>query len=367
MRIYNFQFINFYRKILLVAFFCFSSCNFSQENNDNYKVVNGDVEENINNGDVVYFTNGVIEKEYFGENVFSSIINDGKFKVKFNLPYPMMFKIRYKSEVNKIALREGYYFIDNTTDSIYISKYGNCSEITGSTAKEYKEKFIPHIFGKSYNCKEQDLSYYVFKNPNIFEEKLKSYIIKNPSSYVALWFLTEQFNNNGYKKNYPNMLSLFSSELKNQDLWSKLNKDLSSIRLKIGEKFPNLTLKNIDLVEENIDLNNNSITLVEYWFSSCKPCLERFDKLKPIYRENNSNGFNILAISTDRTSDINKWKNTVKVKEYDWYNFLDENSIEANKDKVTVFPTSFLLDKEGNIVAKDPSLQDILEILTKKE
>ncbi|WHF52601.1 TlpA disulfide reductase family protein [Chryseobacterium gotjawalense] len=74
-------------------------------------------------------------------------------------------------------------------------------------------------------------------------------------------------------------------------------------------------------------------------------------------------GFEIIVFSTDRTLDIANWRKTVDKNNLSWQNVLDENGVEAKKYNINQFPTTFLLDAEGNIIKKNISPEELAQFL----
>ena len=128
---------------------------------------------------------------------------------------------------------------------------------------------------------------------------------------------------------------------------------------------PEINLKNKDL--KNVVFNvsehfGSKYILIDFWFSSCVPCIRQFPKLKELYKKFHPKGLEIIGISTDRTKDINKWNKVIRKNKINWKHLLDENTVESSRLSINSFPTNFLLNSEGIILKKNVSL-DELELL----
>jgi peroxiredoxin len=96
------------------------------------------------------------------------------------------------------------------------------------------------------------------------------------------------------------------------------------------------------------------VVLIDFWASWCGPCRssnKSFTKLYPKYKDK---GFEILAISLDESSEA--WKKANTKDKATWPQVIDRGGWEANtarKWNIYALPTSYLVDKEGTLVAMD--------------
>ena len=133
----------------------------------------------------------------------------------------------------------------------------------------------------------------------------------------------------------------------------------NSLQLSEKLKFPNLEIQNKKIFSSL----GPKYTLIDFWFSSCKPCLEQIPVYKKIYTKYKNDGFEIINISSDRTEDISKWKKLITEKELNWVHFLDENGVLTRHYSINKYPTSFLLDSEGKIIKKDSTPEELERFL----
>nr|MBP7653759.1 TlpA family protein disulfide reductase [Candidatus Dependentiae bacterium] len=118
----------------------------------------------------------------------------------------------------------------------------------------------------------------------------------------------------------------------------------------------NKSLKNLKfktLNENQFDINNlkGKYVLVDFWATWCPPCVEEIPNLASLYQKYKSSGFEIIGISLDTNQDVLKKfisKNNIK-----WENYFDgkawENPI-ARSNMISSVPSTFLLDKNGNVL-----------------
>ncbi len=356
----------FYKLFCCLVAFCFlTGYVYAQTDVPNERlIINGETLEPFKNGDTIYFSNGDIDRKYFEQKLISAEINQRKFQLATKLSYPHRFMVNLKSEQDDIVLRSGSYFIDETSNRIQVDSLGECSCVTGKTNKEFKNVFIPFVFkGEKYDCEKWDFSNMLYSKNSIFEERLLQYIQKHPESYVGLWFLIQQLENEGYSKNLDKGIRSFTTNIRNGKLWQLAHQTLKDIEIRKNSRFPSLSLRDTLLKIQKMRLPTADYTLVDYWFSRCRPCLEAFPKLKELYAKYHDKGFEIISISVDKTLDIPKWQQRIKEKGLIWPQYLDENGNDAAKNKVIIYPTTFLLDVHGVIIEKNIQFDRLEELL----
>lgn len=340
----------FLLKILLITFNTFSQT---------IPNIKGEVYERVHFNDTLIFTSGLINPIYYEKSNFKSKINQGRFEIENTFEYPQPFLIAWESEKNNIPFRYGFYFLDNNTNFIKIDSLYKKSVLDNPTQNEYKYKFLPFFLKNNFVMHSEIL---IIQDSEVFDFLLKKYVSENNNSYVALWFLINQFNTYGHKNIYKEISYNFSKKIKKSKPWLIFNSDISKIKIKPFEKFPELELKNKNLETTNVIIPKNKYVLIDFWFSRCKPCLEQVPALKEIF-ENNKDNFEIIGISTDRTENIEIWKKRIIEKEITWQNYLDENGVFSLSEKINTFPTNYLLDKNGYIIKKNIGLEELKIIL----
>ena len=97
------------------------------------------------------------------------------------------------------------------------------------------------------------------------------------------------------------------------------------------------------------------VVLIDFWASWCGPCRQENPNVVKAYNTYKSKGFTIFSVSLD--SDKSKWLNAIKDDGLIWENHVclldDKNNQAANDYRVTGIPMSFLVDKNGIIVAEN--------------
>lgn len=116
-------------------------------------------------------------------------------------------------------------------------------------------------------------------------------------------------------------------------------------------------------VDESL-FSDNAVTVVNFWFTGCKPCVAELSKLNELNDAIRSMGGEVVGINTE-TFDGNEaaMKKAASILESQgakYRNLSIDSSSEAGKyaSDIMAFPTTILVDRNGNIVG-DPLLGGI--------
>ena len=94
--------------------------------------------------------------------------------------------------------------------------------------------------------------------------------------------------------------------------------------------------------------------LIDFWASWCKPCREENASLVRLYRQYQPKGFEVYGVSVDSKKDA--WTTAIQQDGLPWTQVWDvpsETSVASTVYDIYQYPTSFLLDPQGRIIAKD--------------
>lgn len=263
----------------------------------------------------------------------------------------------YPVFLSEIGKNEQYYFIQKGKNYInYLQDIYN-----------EEHRLIKNSLNDLYKVYETgDLE--KMKSASIDNDKILSeYIKDNNNSIVAFYMLGIRILKHGKVNQYVNSaLGNFSDEFKKNDKYiflAETFKKLSSENLFTENTFNLQDIFKRQLVFDVLDLENKKFTLIDFWFSYCGPCIYQFPEYAKLYDEYKSKGFEIIAISTDKTKDISNWKKVINRMNLKWPQYLDENGVEAKKINITVFPTNFLLDNQGKVIQKNIHPEDLAVFL----
>ena len=112
---------------------------------------------------------------------------------------------------------------------------------------------------------------------------------------------------------------------------------------------------------------HKEVTLIYFWTAS-DPAQKMFnlDTLLPVYEKYHDKGFEIYQVAIDTSK--SDWINAIQEQQLPWISVSDmkgEASTSLGEYNVQRLPSNFLIDREGNIVAKDLAGEKLEEEIKK--
>ena len=124
-------------------------------------------------------------------------------------------------------------------------------------------------------------------------------------------------------------------------------------------KFPAFEGKDLDGYPVTSELfKNNAVTVVNFWFSACAPCIGELSELNALNEELKLKGGAVIGINADTIggdeSMIMEAKSILEKKGAAYQNVYFPVESEAGKltYSITAFPTTMVVDRNGNIVGE---------------
>ena len=126
------------------------------------------------------------------------------------------------------------------------------------------------------------------------------------------------------------------------------------------QKFPAFEGKDLDgnTVKSNELFSANAVTVVNFWFTTCNPCVGELSELDALNKELAEKGGSLIGVNTftldgDEAA-ISEVKDVLAKKGATYQNVYFDSDGEAGKFTTNIFayPTTYVVDRSGNIVGE---------------
>ena len=126
------------------------------------------------------------------------------------------------------------------------------------------------------------------------------------------------------------------------------------------QKFPAFEGKDLDgnTVKSDELFSGNAVTVVNFWFTTCNPCVGELSELDTLNKELAEKGGSLIGVNTftldgDETA-ISEAKDVLAKKGATYQNVYFDSDGEAGKFTTNIFayPTTYVVDRSGNIVGE---------------
>jgi peroxiredoxin len=328
------------RSVVLFVSICISTLGFGQARPFTIK---GNV-QGFDNGTSIYL-NDLSDGSYI--KIDSSIIVNGKFTFNGQLKTPFL-----KSSISTIDYSDRVTLWLEKGITTFSANKGNFNQAAIKGAK-IQESFtaLNKFRGSLENTDQVDYDF----------------IKRNPGTIIAAHTLGS-YCNYWSKDTLSALYNSFSKAVQLSSYGKKIFTFLSLNRaIKIGDKFVDFSQTDTSGSPVKLsDIKANCI-LLEFWGSWCGPCREENPALVKIYHEFKPKSFEIFGVASETNKQ--QWTKAIEADGLNWINVSDfkgGDNTAAMIYGVSGYPSNFLIDKDGKVIAKDVYGDDLRNWLLKK-
>ncbi len=312
---------------------------------------------------------------------------NGKFKLKFSLESPELITIRNKEgqTINLLPFPG-----DDVSLDISCAEFHNCYTVEGSDESKDIRSLV-NVASKTMIVLDSIVDLLNQSEDSLYRQTLVSeytdvymaqrkhnirFIVENLTSLSSIYALYQRIGPEEYilgeikdlqymkivadsvSTRYPNSSLVFSlvqdvrtrqEAYNNRLLMNKLEEQGVS-----GTGNIELLIPDAEGNEISLNSLNGKVVLINFWASADQTSLGSNNALKAIYDQYHAKGFEVYSVSLDNDKTI--WRDAVRFEEYKWIDVCEltyPDSYAASVYNIQELPTNFLLDKEGNIIAKN--------------
>lgn len=226
------------------------------------------------------------------------------------------------------------------------------------------EAYTPEAYELMKLSKELNMRFYNWE---------KEYI-RNDSSIVNYSLLVNQMlrDSEFAKPDIPFYIDLYntvySKKYPDHPYTEKMLYAIASYSsIKVGGSYVDFTAP--DFSGDSVRLSDQikgKVALIDLWASWCGPCRTNSKSMIPVYNDYKDRGFTIVGIA--RESELTAAVNAAKKDNYPWLNLVEVGDAGKIWEKYGLGNSgggSFLVDKDGKILAVAPTAEEVRTILGK--
>lgn len=315
----------------------------------------------------------------------------GKFAISTNLEEPELFILKYpEGEIINLLISPG----ENINISTRAGSFGNGYSIGGSEESENLRTLVENLNNTRTKLDSLEGVAASIEDPESPHMKLVRnaygqtiinqkrftirYLVNHTNSLSSIYALYQKYNEDVLVMGLPNDLQYFKMIADSLDLAHPNSSLTRSLRADITRQeeesrqtdqlntLLEMAKEPTGLLDLSIpDRDNKEITLSDYkgkailvvfWASGNEASINSLLQLRSTYKLYHKKGFEIYAISLD--TDKFPWMNAIDFNEFNWINVSEMSYPDSRANmiyNVSSLPASFLINREGDIVAKDLS------------
>jgi peroxiredoxin len=360
-----------------IVLFLFIALTYSSVNLYSQTLISGKVAKGIVNGKAILYEindNGGLTR------LDSTIISpDLSFKLSPKILQGGGF---YQLELNKqqklVLILEGNERLNVVADGIANGK----AQVTGSKNMEYYKKVTETVQAMKVKSDvwETQFKDAVDKKDNVKQEsirkefmvaqdatiaKIKSFFPEMGTNLVAL-FATNYLNPTEEVPFLNELVAKFEkTNSKNKQILTFISKVKKMGGTSLGAPAPEIALKTPAGDTLSLSALRGKYVLIDFWASWCGPCRRENPNVVLMYNKFKDKGFEIYGVSLDNNYDA--WLKAIDKDKLKWKHVSDllqwQSSVVGDY-QIQGIPQTYLLDKEGKIIAKNLRGQSLEAKLT---
>ena len=169
----------------------------------------------------------------------------------------------------------------------------------------------------------------------------------NPNGYEDIMSAIEDYEYEGK----PARARALADELADSAAPERFKLWAQGVRNRLDSHDKPISIRFAAVDGREVDLTNmkGKVVLVDFWATTCGPCVHELPEVKAAFDKFHEQGFEIIGISCD--TDRNQLEKFVSEKDYPWPQYFDGKQQEENKFTqlfgIDGIPHMFLVDKKG--------------------
>jgi peroxiredoxin len=288
----------------------------------------------------------------------STVIKDGQFILRGNLPEPLVCTLRVSGS-NQVRI----FFVENTTMAFEASLQTlHSATVTGGAANDSWNDFrnnqqaaigdkVTEARRRSNKLPPQELAAIaVFK-----DSVMRVYVAGHPQSVVTAFLIDQTYILYPNYKMAGELYARLGDKVKSTWYARRILQNLeANAGTGIGKPAPGFALNDTSGHLRSLSSFKGQYVLIDFWASWCGPCRQETPFLVKAYNRFHAKGLEIIGVSLDENRQL--WLNAILKDGLPWIQLSDAKGFAgpvSDMYGVKAIPRNFLLDATGKIIARD--------------
>jgi peroxiredoxin len=301
------------------------------------------------------------------QSIDTADIVDGKFSFKGKMGLPDLRILRLNEQDYFAQL-----FLDNSDVKVVAKKDSlRATKITGSPTQDIFQGYLTELDHMNKNIEKLQKQYQeAMSKGNIDEAKkveidytatmdnmkvfTKNFVKEHSKSVVSAYLTLVQLAPQLDGAELDSLITKFPAEISQSDYVIKLKEMTAGMKkTAVGAIAPDFTMNDPSGKPISLSSLRGKVVLIDFWASWCGPCRKENPNVVALYQKFHAKGFEILGVSLDKSKE--EWVKAIQQDQLNWQHVSDlqfwQNSA-ARLYSVNAIPQSYLLDRDGKIIAK---------------
>jgi thiol-disulfide isomerase/thioredoxin len=317
------------------------------------------------NGKISGLDNGKIYLLHYGKSespdIDSATIVNGKFVFKGKLPSPQLYFIKTGVKDNNSF----GFFLENAILTLSINKDSLQKGIVSGSAsnKIYRDwslqwEAIRAKAGVLYQNKDSLPAQEISNAFKLLDTELDStvevFVKKHANTAVAAMVVEDRYISYSFPDKAAKAYTWLGDIAKQSSYGVNIKATLDKVSKRGIGAMPEIALSDTSGTLVKLSDYRGKVVMVDFWASWCGPCRKENPNVLRAYQKYHDKGFEIIGVSLD--TDKKAWLKALHADGLTWTHVSDLKgwkSLPVQEFGITGVPTSFIVDKNGKVIATD--------------
>ncbi|POY36226.1 hypothetical protein C3K47_10740 [Solitalea longa] len=332
--------------------------------------------KNLKEGARVILLNYKLSKGEKSDTLGSAIVHDGKFQLKGSVPGPTYANLLISGNLPY------QLFVENSKMELVGDSVKSANVVGSKSQTDYivfkkmvapiEEEILAMSKPLAKKPTNEEREQFINKAEALAANRVEqacSFATQHPTSFVSpvVLITTAQYKLDFPVDAYLPIYNKLSDAVKRSYAGKLLKYRLDNAKMvREGDMAPAISAKTPDGKDLSLAevLNEGKLTLIDFWASWCGPCRAYGAEVRELYAKYNSKGFNVLGVSVD--TNLEQWKKAIAEDRTEWHHVSDANLKIKKVYGILAVPATFLVDAKGKVIAKNPKVEELEQILAKE-